>query len=92
MNKLNKTESVVYLYCWFSLSEESGFFLDYSTLLLDTCIWMTYPILIIIILSEKVGQIYSAKLQINKASVSDNEAAFLTNDIIASKIYDKPDI
>ena len=53
---------------------------------------MTYRISIIIILSKKVGQIYSAKLQINKASVSDNEAAFLTNDIIASKIYDKPDI
>ena len=44
-----------------------------------------------------VHRIYSAKLQLNKANVSDTEAAFLDlnlsihNDIVSTKIYDKRD-
>ena len=44
-----------------------------------------------------VGQIYPTELQLNKANSSDTEAPFLnlnlsiTNDIVSSEIYDKPD-
>ena len=44
-----------------------------------------------------VSQIYPSELQLNKASTSDTEAAFLnlhlsiSNDIISTKIYDKRD-
>ena len=44
-----------------------------------------------------VGQIYPTELQLNKANSSDTEAPFLdlnlsiTNGIVSSKIYDKPD-
>ena len=44
-----------------------------------------------------VGQIYHIELQLNKANSSDTEAPFLdlnlsiTNGIVSSKIYDKPD-
>ena len=44
-----------------------------------------------------VGQIYTTKLQLNKANSSDTEALFLdmdlciTNGIVSSKIYDKRD-
>ena len=44
-----------------------------------------------------VSQIYSSKLQLNKANTSDTEAAFLdshlsiSNDIVSTKIYDKRD-
>ena len=44
-----------------------------------------------------VSQIYSSKLQLNKANTSDTEAAFLdlhlsiSNDIVSTKIYDKGD-
>ena len=46
---------------------------------------------------QMVGQIYTTKLQLNKANSSDTEATFLdlnlliTNDIVSSKIYDKRD-
>ena len=46
---------------------------------------------------QMVGQIYPAKLQLNKANSSDTEAPFLdlnlsiTNGIVSSKIYDKRD-
>ena len=42
-----------------------------------------------------VSQIYPSELQVNKASTSDNEAAFfdlhssISNEIISTKIYDK---
>ena len=44
-----------------------------------------------------VSQIYPSELQINKANISDTEAAFLdlplsiSNDIASTKIYDKRD-
>ena len=44
-----------------------------------------------------VSQIYPSELQLNKANTSDTEAAFLnlhlsiSNDIVSTKIYDKPD-
>ena len=44
-----------------------------------------------------VSQIYPSELQLNKANVSDTEAAFLdlhlsiSNDIVSTKIYDKRD-
>ena len=44
-----------------------------------------------------VGQIYPPELQLNKANTSDTKAAFLnlhlsiSNDIVSTKIYDKPD-
>ena len=44
-----------------------------------------------------VSQIYPSELQLNKASTSDTEAAFLglhlsiSNDIVCTKIYDKRD-
>ena len=44
-----------------------------------------------------VGQIYASELQLNKANTSDTEAPFLdlhlsiSNDIVSTKIYDKPD-
>ena len=44
-----------------------------------------------------VSQIYHSELQLNKASTSDTEAAFLdlhlsiSNDIVSTKIYDKCD-
>ena len=44
-----------------------------------------------------VGQIYPTELQLNKANSFDTEAPFLdlnlsiTNAIVSSKIYDKPD-
>ena len=44
-----------------------------------------------------VSQIYPSKLQLNKANTSDTEATFLdlhlsiSNDIVATKIYDKRD-
>ena len=44
-----------------------------------------------------VDQIYPIELQVNKVNSADSEAAFLvldssiTNDIVSSKIYDKPD-
>ena len=44
-----------------------------------------------------VSQIYSSELQLNKANISDTEAAFLdlhlsnSNDIVSSKIYNKRD-
>ena len=43
-----------------------------------------------------VGQIYPTELQLNKANSFDTDAPFLdlnlskTNDIVSSKIYDKP--
>ena len=43
------------------------------------------------------SQIYPSELQLNKANVSDTEAAFLdlhlssSNDIVSTKIYDKRD-
>ena len=46
---------------------------------------------------QMVGQIYPTELQLNKANSSDTEAPFLdlnlsiTNGIVSSKIYDKPD-
>ena len=46
---------------------------------------------------QMVGYIYPTELQLNKANSSDNEAPFLdlnlsiTNGIVSSKIYDKPD-
>ena len=46
---------------------------------------------------QMVGQIYSTKHQLNKATSSDTEAPFLdlnlsiTNGIVSSKIYDKRD-
>ena len=44
-----------------------------------------------------VSQIYPSELQLNKANTSDTEVAFLdlhlsvSNDIVSTKIYDKPD-
>ena len=44
-----------------------------------------------------ISQIYPSELQLNKASTSDTEAAFLdlhlsiSNDIVSTKIYDKRD-
>ena len=44
-----------------------------------------------------VSQIYPSELQLNKANVSDTDAAFLdlhlsiSNDIVSTKIYDKCD-
>ena len=44
-----------------------------------------------------VSQIYPSELQLNKANISDTEAAFLglhlsiSNDIVSTKIYDKRD-
>ena len=44
-----------------------------------------------------VSQIYSSELQLNKANISDTEAAFLdlhlsiSNGIVSTKIYDKRD-
>ena len=44
-----------------------------------------------------VSQIYPSELQLNKANTSDSEAAFLdlhlsiSNDIVSTKINDKPD-
>ena len=44
-----------------------------------------------------VSQIYYTELQLNKTNFSDTEATFLdlelsiTNGIVSSKIYDKPD-
>ena len=44
-----------------------------------------------------VSQIYPSELQLNKANTSDTEAAFLdlhlslSNDLVSTKIYDKPD-
>ena len=44
-----------------------------------------------------VGQIYPSELQLNKANISDTEAAFLnlhlsiSNDIVSIKIYNKRD-
>ena len=44
-----------------------------------------------------VSQLYPSELQLNKASTSDTEAAFLdlhlsiSNDIVSTKIYDKRD-
>ena len=55
-------------------------------------IWMTYLILIILILNK-----YPTELQLNKANSSDTVAPFLdlnlsiSNDIVSSKIYDKRD-
>ena len=46
---------------------------------------------------QMVGQIYPTELQLNKANSSDAEAPFfylnlsITNGIVSSKIYDKPD-
>ena len=46
---------------------------------------------------QKVGQMYSTEIQLNKAHSSDTEAPFLdlnlsiTNGIVSSKIYDKRD-
>ena len=46
---------------------------------------------------QMVGQIYHTELQLNKGNSSDNEAPFfdlnlsITNGIVSSKIYDKPD-
>ena len=47
---------------------------------------------------QMVGQIYPTELQLNKAIFYDTEAPFLdlnlsiTNGIVSSKIYDKPDV
>ena len=46
-----------------------------------------------------VSQIYPSELQLNKANISDTEAAFIglhlhvsiSNDIVSTKIYDKRD-
>ena len=60
-------------------------------------IYMTYLILIILILKKMVGQIYPTELQLNQANSSDTVAPFLdlnlsiTNGIVSSKIYDKRD-
>ena len=49
------------------------------------------------VFDNRVGQIYPAELQLNKANTSDTEAAFLdlhlsiSNDIVSTKIYDKRD-
>ena len=46
---------------------------------------------------QMVGQIYPTELQLNNVNSSDTQAPFLdlnlsiTNDIVSSKIYDKPD-
>ena len=50
-----------------------------------------------VFIDNMVSQIYSSELQMNKANSSDTEAAFLdlhlsiSNDIVSTKIYDKPD-
>ena len=47
---------------------------------------------------QMVGQIYPTELQLNKTNFSNTEAPFLglklsiTNGIVSSKIYDKPDV
>ena len=51
----------------------------------------------LILIKQKVGQIYPTELQLNEASSSDTEAPIfdlnlsITNDIVSSKIYDKRD-
>ena len=43
MNRLNKTESAVFLYCRFSLFLKDPFFPDYLLLVPDACMSLAWP-------------------------------------------------